>query len=104
MELRRGERREALRLETLSQLRAALQELAPATRVIVFGSVTRPGRFDETSDVDLALEDEPDGMSIYQLTSLLAERLGRSVDVVLLPECRFHGKIRRAGERWMLRD
>lgn len=41
-------------------------------------------------------------MSVYQLTSLLAERLGRRVDVVLLPEYRFRDRIVREGEKWTL--
>ena len=61
-----------------------------------------PERLNEASDIDLALESEPAGMSVYQLTSLLAERLGRRVDVVLLPECRFRDRIVREGEKWTL--
>lgn len=41
------------------------------------------------------------GMSSYQLTSLLAEHMGRKVDVVLLPETRLRDKILREGEIWM---
>jgi predicted nucleotidyltransferase len=98
----RRQRRERLRLEARSQLRSALCKLAPAEKVIVFGSLTKPGGFSETSDVDLALEAEPVGLSVCQLTSLLAESLGRPVDVVLLPECRFRDKILREGETWTL--
>ena len=61
-----------------------------------------PERLNEASDIDLALESEPAGMSVYQLTSLLAERLGRRVDVVLLPEYRFRDRIVREGEKWTL--
>lgn len=91
-----------LRQITRRRLRAALRDIAPAERVIVFGSLTKPGRFRETSDV--ALEGEPAGLSVYQLTSLLAEAVGRPVDVVLLPECRFRDKILRESERWTLPD
>jgi predicted nucleotidyltransferase len=104
MHLDRSQQREALRLELLARLRATLSALAPAKSVIVFGSVIKPGRFSEDSDVDLALDHEPANMSIYQLTSLLAEDLGRPVDVVLLPECRFREKVLSEGERWTLRD
>lgn len=100
----RREVREALRQKTLGQLRTVLREFAPAESVIVFGSLLKPGRFNESSDVDLALEDEPAKMSIYQPTSLLAENLGRPVDVVLLSECRFREQVVRQGERWTLRD
>ena len=104
MEADRSRERETLRQDILGQLRTALREFAPAESVIVFGSLLKPGRFSESSDVDLALEHEPPAMSIYQLTSLLAESLGRPVDVVLLSECRFREQVLQQGERWMLRD
>ena len=91
---------ERLRAAVREQLRVALAEILPGTTAIIFGSLTKPGRFTEDSDVDVALAEEPPGMSIYQLTALLAERLGRRVDVVLLPECRFRDKILREGETW----
>ena len=101
IDLERRTDRERLRLETRDALRAALRDLLPGIPVIVLGSLTQPGRFTEASDVDLALESEPPDCSIYQLSSLLGERLGRSVDVMLLPECRFRDKILVQGERWM---
>ena len=85
-------------------LHAALGEIVPARKVIVFGSLVKRGRFTENSDIDVAFESEPAGLSRYQLTSLLAERLGRRVDMVLLPECRFRDKILREGEIWTLPD
>lgn len=102
MEVERKQRLEELRLNTRENLEAALRKLIPNERVIVFGSLTRPGRFNEGSDIDLAFEAEPDGFSQYQLSSLLSESLGRPVDVVLLPECRLRDKIRREGELWTL--
>lgn len=102
MESERMQHREFLRAETRRELRAVLSENPPAERVMVFGSLLKPGRFNEASDIDLALEGEPSGMSVYQLTSLLAERLGRPVDVVLLRECRFRDRIVREGETWTL--
>ncbi len=92
--------REALRREVRNQLRAALRQVLPGTEVIVFGSLTRPGGFNEYSDVDLALEKEPSGMSVSLLTALLAEDLGRPVDVLLLHECRFQDRIVKEGEVW----
>src|ERR1019366_10132955 len=98
METERLQKRERLRLETRRELHAALGELVAGRKVIVFGSLVKRGRFTENSDIDVAFESEPKGLSLYQLTSLLAERLGRRVDVVLLPECRFRDKILREGE------
>jgi len=102
MERERLQRRERLRAEVRRQLRDVLPQTIAGQRVVVFGSLTNPGRFSEHSDIDLALESEPPGMSLYQLTSLLAERMGRRVDVVLLPESRFREKILREGETWTL--
>jgi predicted nucleotidyltransferase len=98
----RRDRRESLRNETRKRLRIALKEILPAPTVIVFGSITKPGRFSESSDVDVALEREPEKMSIYQLTAQLSERLGRPVDVVILSQCRFRDRIFREGETWTL--
>jgi predicted nucleotidyltransferase len=41
-------------------------------------------------------------MSVYQLIAQLSERLGRSVDVLLLSESRLRDKILREGETWTL--
>jgi predicted nucleotidyltransferase len=104
METDRRRQREILRQDMLGQLRTALREIAPAESVIVFGSVIQPGKFNESSDVDLALEQEPASMSMHQLSSLLAESLGRPVDVVLLSECRFREQVICQGQKWTLRD
>jgi predicted nucleotidyltransferase len=102
MNRQRAERREALRLEVRKRLRSVLCQLAPADQVVVFGSLARPYHFNDTSDIDIALKTEPVGMTLYQLTGLLAEQMGRSVDVVLLSGCRFRERIAREGETWTL--
>ena len=93
------------RLEVLEQtrrrLKEVLKELIPGHKVILFGSVTRPGIFNDRSDVDLALESEPPQMSVYRLIAELMERLGRPVDILLLDQCRFRERIRREGEVWI---
>ena len=103
---RRDEARRAGWLVVQSQvrrdLRTALEALVPGERVWIFGSLTQPGRFNDASDVDVALEAEPAVMSAGRLSSELSERLARPVDVVLLETCRFRDEIRREGELWML--
>ena len=96
----RRARRLTLRAEVIADLRSALAALVPDAPVWVFGSLVQPGRFNDASDVDIALEVEPTSISIERLTSELAERLGRPVDVVLLDRCRFRDKILREGELW----
>lgn len=100
----RYETRERERHETRQLLREVLPRLLPGKRVFVFGSLTRPGRFTSESDIDLAIESEVEGMTIFQLISLLGEEMGRRVDVTLLDECRFRDKILREGELWMPQD
>jgi predicted nucleotidyltransferase len=100
-DLARRRRRLDVFEETRRRLQSALRELIPGQRVIVFGSLTKPGVFNDGSDVDLALEAEPAQMSAERLTSELMERLDRPVDVLLLSHCRFRNKILREGEAWM---
>jgi predicted nucleotidyltransferase len=89
------------RLAVRERLAAAVREYLPAgSRVWVYGSLTEPGRFREWSDIDLALEGDPPGMSIYLLASLLSERCLRRVDVCLISETRLATAIRGKGESW----
>lgn len=98
---RRHRRLEVL-AETRRRLRTALTELLPGQQVIVFGSLTQPGVFNDRSDVDLALLGSPSDLDPLKLTAQLMERLERPVDVVVLERCRFRDKIRREGEVWTL--
>lgn len=95
-----AERREELRLVVGRELRASLGEFFPGQSVTVFGSLVKLGCFSDVSDIDLAIEREPAGMTICQLTSLLGERFGRRVDIVVLSECRFRDRILREGKVW----
>jgi predicted nucleotidyltransferase len=104
MERQQFEERECARSEARRRLREVLAQTIPGQRVIVFGSLLKPGKFTDESDIDVALESEPSDMSIYQLIALLGERIGRPVDVLLLDECRFKDKILREGEVWTPQD
>ena len=55
---------------TREELRAALGAVLPASRVIVFGSLTKRGVFNAASDLDLALFEEPAGRSIFGLMAV----------------------------------
>ena len=99
-EVRHRRRAEALRIETRARLRAALREVLRGVPVLVFGSLTRPGGFRFNSDVDLALWEEPPGVSRFGLAAQLEEAVGRPVDLLLLGESRFREKLLREGEIW----
>ena len=93
-------RRHALYDATRSRLRAALSEIIPGKEVLVFGSLTHRGQFNDASDVDLAFEIQPEGIDTLQLMAELSEQLDRPVDIIDLEGCRFREKILRTGERW----
>jgi len=97
----RAERNERERLAVRTRLRAALEEVLPSgSRVWLYGSLTKPGRFSEASDIDFALEREPEDRSIFDLMGRIAERTGREVDLALLGETRLREMILREGEPW----
>lgn len=103
MHEQRARVREAARGAAYRELRDALGSLLPpGTQVWVFGSVLRPGRFREYSDVDIAIESLPPGRSEAWLQSELESRLRRAVDVLNLNETGLRSKIQRIGERWTL--
>lgn len=89
------------REEARTQLAASLRRYLPGQPVWVFGSLLEPGRFNAASDIDIAIDSLPSGMSIYTLTALLDEELKRPVDVVWLPESRLRNKIIAEGETWI---
>ena len=101
-EAERQARLDCLWRNTREQLRAALTELLPGGKVIVFGSLAHRSAFSGESDVDLALFEEPSGISIFGMIAALEEKLRRPVDIVLLGHCRFRNRIQETGEIWTL--
>ncbi len=98
----RREQNEQLRLTTLKQVLTWLEtsgEKYGIAHAYLFGSLTRPYRFTERSDVDVAVEImEPD--HFFKAIAALSEYLGRSVDLVELAKCPFADQIRQRGRRW----
>ena len=99
---RRAREREEARLVIRSRLREALVALCPGRETFVFGSITRAGKFFRRSDVDIAFEQLPGEVSPYGLASLLEEKIGRPIDLVLLGESRLREKIGVEAERWIV--
>lgn len=101
----RDAQRQADRLTEWSAVREHLREVLhrhlPGRKVWLFGSVVERGRFNAASDIDLAVDSLPEGMSLYTLTALLDEEMRRPVDVVCLPESRLRHKIITEGESWI---
>jgi len=83
-EQQRYAQREAERQEWLQRLREAIARIAPKypdlQRVYLFGSLTRPGQFSPTSDIDIAVEsDTVETESAFW--QALEQKLKRDVDV-----------------------
>ncbi len=93
-------RAETGRMALLTATEHALRELLPNEKAILFGSLVRPGKFHENSDIDIALFQPPANGTEYGLQALLEETLHRRVDIVLLPHCRFRDKILKEGIPW----
>ena len=85
---------------TREELRTVLREVLPASRVVVFGSLTKRGVFNAASDIDLALYEEPAEKNIFGLMAEIDGRMRRPVDIVMLSETRLREKILREGEVW----
>jgi predicted nucleotidyltransferase len=100
-----GDRRlklEEKRQKTLSKIIKWLDANADTYNIkkaYIFGSVTKPHKFTESSDVDIAIE-EINPESFFFLISLLMEVMERDVDLILLNKCHFAHRIREKGILW----
>ena len=97
-------RNELERRRLLGALHTTLRALLPGETVWIHGSLAQAGRFNEHSDMDLALARCPPRFSEFWLQGELELRLGRQVDVVLLADTRLRDKIEREGIKWTLSD
>jgi predicted nucleotidyltransferase len=99
----RARAHETARMVAYRRLRETLCKLLPpGSDVWVFGSVLKPGRFREYSDIDIAVLGLPSGRSEAWLQGELELSLERRVDVLNLNETGLRSKIEQTGERWTL--
>ncbi|MCL4805603.1 MAG: nucleotidyltransferase domain-containing protein [Anaerolineae bacterium] len=93
---------ERRRLAMLERVMAALDEVAPSfgvQRAYIFGSLAKPGRYHERSDVDVAVEWAGVG-DFFDLAAEVSMRLGQDIDILPLDRIHFADKIRREGILW----
>lgn len=79
-------KRESLRKKMLSNIFDALDRLYEKVRfdeAFLFGSITKPYTFNETSDIDIGFLNLADEDFFFTI-SFLSEKLGRDVDVFQL--------------------
>jgi len=68
-------------------------------KAYIFGSLTRPQRFHQNSDIDIAVEQiNPD--DFFSVISFISEATEREVDVIELNKCHFANRIRQSGILW----
>lgn len=99
---RKLEADEAIRLSVLGKLKDALTDLGRNYQwdaVYVFGSVIKPGKFQQRSDVDVAVKGL-DKLRLYSLIADISAILERDVDVIVLEECHFSESIIKKGAKW----
>lgn len=99
-EIERAAASAALQKHVWAELGSHLSAVLPGFPVLVFGSLAKPGAFHAGSDIDLGIEKEPPGTTLYRLTAELSDRMGLPVDIVVLETCRFAAKIRKEGIPW----
>jgi len=96
------ERREQQRQARLGAVFRALEELSrwvPFQEAYIFGSLAKPYRYFNESDIDVAfvgLRDE----DFFQAMAFLSRELGCEVDVLQLEGHRLREKILKEGIRW----
>ena len=99
------ERKEALEAErqlTFKQVKEWLEANGKRygiEQAYIFGSLIRPHRFTQKSDIDLAVE-SIEAEHMFMAMTALVEALGREVDLVELCKCPFAHRIRQEGVLW----
>ena len=96
------ESQERLRLRMIRKALKAVDELGKEIafeEAWLFGSITKPFRFSERSDVDIAFAGLDD-KDFFAVMSFLSEKTGHDVDVVQLEGHRLADKIKKGGIRW----
>lgn len=103
---RKSIERERLRLASIEKAKKILKEMSKSIgfeKVYLFGTITKPYRFSEGSDIDIAfvgLKDE----DFFSALAYLSRNLGRDVDILQLEKHRLREKIIREGIVWTRQD
>lgn len=103
---RKSIERERLRLASIEKAKKILKEMSKSIafeKVYLFGTITKPYRFSEESDIDIAfvgLKDE----DFFSALAYLSRNLGRDVDILQLEKHRLREKIIKEGIVWTRQD
>lgn len=103
---KKRKKQEELRLLLIEKILAVIGELSEKIdfeEAYLFGSVIKPFRFSERSDIDIGFVGLDD-RHFFKVMSLISEEAGRDVDIVQLEDHRLADKIKRGGIRWIRKD
>ena len=98
--------REDLRLHVIAKILTAIERLSGEIafgEAYLFGSVTKPFRFSERSDIDIGFIGL-DNRHFFKVMSYISEEAGRDVDIVQLEDHRLADKIKKGGILWKRKD
>ncbi len=99
---KKADERERLRKRVLEEVFRAIDKLSRGVRfeeAYIFGSVTRPYQFGESSDIDIAFKGL-DRDKLFSTIGFLSNELKRDVNVVPIEDLHFKDKLLREGIRW----
>jgi len=103
---RKGMDRERLRLISIEKVKKILKEMSETIsfdKAYLFGTITKPYRFSEESDIDIAFVGLRDA-DFFLALAYLSRNLGRDVDILQLEKHRLRKKIIQEGIVWTRQD
>jgi predicted nucleotidyltransferase len=86
-------------IEIITHVLDDLSEDVDFKEAYLFGSITKPFRFSENSDIDIGFIGLSD-RDLFKAMSVISEKTGFDVDVVQLEGHRLKEKIMREGAKW----
>lgn len=98
--------REELRLHLIEKILSILDRLSseiPFDEAYIFGSITRPFRYAEGSDLDIGFVGL-DNKHFFEVMSFISSEIGIDTDIVQMEGHRLAEKIKREGIRWKKKD
>ena len=99
-------RQEERRLQVIEKILMAIDKLSEEIafqEAYVFGSVTKPFRFSERSDIDIGFVGL-DNKHFFEVMSYISTEVGCDVDIVQLEDHRLADKIKRGGIHWKRKE
>lgn len=99
-------KREEFRLKTIADITDALNELFQEIffeEAYIFGSLIKPHKFSQDSDIDIGFIGLND-QDFFKALAFLSRKIGSDVDIIQLEGHRFKDKIMKESIKWRKKD